>query len=203
VEDGPRLSGCCVPTESVNRPGNPGGWWRRLHEGPYISKGNRNGGEIDLRRRVSAWSQSKIRVSLVALGLIGLGTVMAGCSSSGSTAASKTPLSEVAIEKTSGPAICGHLASDAALRRLPAALSRLEVPSEWTAGRQVVTESQSDLKGMAGSAPRPLAAAMEATANALDPLAISAPTQPSINRVVGALDVLATTGQQVCSFGSP
>jgi hypothetical protein len=134
---------------------------------------------------------------------VGVGAVFAGCSSSASVSPTPAHISAVAVPLTPGPKVCRQLASDLALRQLPAAMSRLEVSSEWTVGRQVVVTAESDLRRIAAGAPKSLAPALDATADALVPLATSAPSQNSIDGAINALDTLATAGQQVCSFREP
>jgi hypothetical protein len=128
-------------------------------------------------------------------------SLLAGCSSS-VTSVPPVDLKAVAVATTSGPKICHRMATSLALRQLPAAMGRLEVPSEWTAGRQVVTSAAVELRGLTSEAPQQLAYALDGAARALSPLARIMPDEASIGRAVSSLETLATVSQDLCSFGS-
>jgi hypothetical protein len=135
--------------------------------------------------------------------VIGITVLLAGCSSSTAPTLSASHLAVLPVPSTSGPRVCHQIAANLALRQLPTAISRLEIPSEQTVGRQVVGASASELRSLAAGSPKTLAASLEAAADALTPLATAAPNQSAINKATSALERLATNSQSICSFSTP
>jgi len=148
------------------------------------------------RLKRTTWAVAALSVILP----FGAAVLLAGCSSSASPA-SNPHLPAVPVVSTSGPKICRQLAANLSLRQLPAAVTRLEVPSERALGRQVVATASAELRTLAGESPQSLASSLDEAAAGIAPLATVLPTQSTINRATSALDSLATTSQSICSFG--
>jgi hypothetical protein len=142
------------------------------------------------------------RLLTVGIVTVAASLLLVSCSSSGATKSASGLLASPQPH-TSGPAVCRSLASEVALRQLPAALTDLYSKSKVTEVHDAVKHAIVELNQLGNQGPKVLAESMAGTAGALRQLLDSSPSAASVNTLGGHLEDLATEVQQTCHFSAP